>query len=85
MPRGIPLTEAKRFAVARCYAKWLALGLPIDGGKGSTTVLTMVQRRHNLPGRTIWDCYQQCRSRKRLHRSLASTRIRKQKFSMCGV
>lgn len=85
MPRGIPLTEAKRFAVARCYAKWLALGLPIDGGKGSTTVLGMVQRRHNLPGRTIWDCYQQWRSRKRLHRSLASTRIRKQKFSMCGV
>jgi len=77
MTRGVPLTDAKRFAVARCYAKWLALGLPVDGGKGSTTVLGMVQRRHNLPGRTIWDCYQQWRSRKRLRRSLTSTRIRK--------
>ena len=77
MPRGVPLTEAKRFAVARCYARWLALGLPVDGARGRTTVLTMVQRRHNLPGRTIWVCYQQWRSRKRLHRSLTSTRIRK--------
>ena len=77
MTRGVPLTEAKRFAVARCYAKWLALGLPVDGGRGSTTVLAMVQRRHKLPGRTIWDCYQQWRSRKRLQRSLEARRIRK--------
>lgn len=77
MPRGVPLSDAKRWAVARCYAKWLALGLPVDGGRGSTTVLTMVQRRHNLPGRTIWQCYQEFKNGRRLRRSLNYRRIDK--------